>query len=56
MKSPSTHSSIEEWIVALDGFRKIYCAGPVVCDKSEPESIAKISAWFARERHFGFYR
>jgi hypothetical protein len=34
-------SSAEDLIVALDGFRKIYAAGPVVCDKSEPESIAK---------------
>lgn len=34
-------SSAEDLIVALDGFRKTYGAGPVLCDKSEPESIAK---------------
>ncbi len=35
-------SSAEDLIVALDGFRKTYGGGPVVCDKSEPESITKI--------------
>jgi hypothetical protein len=36
-----THSSAEDLIVALEDFRKVYGNGPVVCDKSEPESIAK---------------
>ena len=51
-----TQVSTEDLIVALDGFRKTYGSGPVVCDKSEPESIAKIRAWFAREGNLGFCR
>ena len=49
-----THSSIEELIVALDGFRKNYEAGPVVCDKSEPESIAKIRRGLPERGILGF--
>jgi len=49
-----THSSIEELIVALDGFRKTYGAGPVVCDRSEPESIAKIRRGLPERGILGF--
>ena len=36
-----TQASAEDLMVALDGLRKVYGSGPVICDKSEPESIAK---------------
>lgn len=35
-------SSAEDLVIVLNGVRKAYGSGPVVCDKSEPESIAKI--------------
>ena len=46
--------SAEDLIVALDGFRKIYGSGPVVCDKSEPESIAKIRRGLPERGILGF--
>jgi hypothetical protein len=47
-------SSAEDLIVALDGFRKIYDAGPVICDKSEPESIAKFRRGLPEKGISGF--
>lgn len=49
-----TQSSAEDLIVVLDGFRKIYGAGPVVCDKSEPESIAKFRRGLSEKGISGF--
>ncbi|MHA2475329.1 MAG: hypothetical protein ACXAES_19090 [Promethearchaeota archaeon] len=49
-----SHSSAEDLIIALDGFRKIYGAGPVLCDKSEPESIAKFRRGLAEKGISGF--
>jgi hypothetical protein len=49
-----TQCSAEDLIVALDGFRKIYGAGPVVCDKSEPESIAKFRRGLPEKGIAGF--
>ena len=34
-----TQSSAEDLIVALNEFRKVYGAGPGLCDKSEPTSL-----------------
>jgi hypothetical protein len=41
-------------IVAFEGFRKIYGAGHVVCDKSEPESIAKFRRGLPERGILGF--
>jgi hypothetical protein len=41
-------------LVELDGFRKIYGSGPVVCDKSEPESIAKFRRGLPERGILGF--
>lgn len=47
-------SSAEDLIVALDNFRKIYGAGPVICDKSEPESISKFRRGLPERKISGF--
>jgi hypothetical protein len=49
-----TQSSAEDLMLALDGFRKVYGTGPVICDKSEPESIAKFQRGLIEKGIRGF--
>jgi len=47
-------SSAEDLMVALDEFRRKYGSGPVYCDKSEPESIAKFKRGLPEKEISGF--
>ncbi len=49
-----TQSSAEDLMHALDNFRRVYGAGPVICDKSEPESISKFKRGFPEVGIKGF--